>query len=130
MPPTLDTPEEVAAMLAALLGVLGVVGAGIITAVAGLVVAWRAKIKPLLTETKDAAEHAATQLTPNHGSSAKDSLARIERAVSDMDRNNNQRFADLRADMRTEREATDRKHSEIFRRLHALESPPREDTIP
>lgn len=130
MPPALDTPEEVAAMLAALLGVLGVVGAGIITAVAGLVVAWRAKIKPLLTDTKDAAEHAATQLTPNHGSSAKDSLVRIEQAITDHRRDTNQRLGDLRGDMRTEREATDRKHSEIFQRLHALESPPREDTIP
>lgn len=130
MPPTLDTPEEVAAMLAALLGVLGIVGTGILAAVAGLIAAWRAKVKPLLTDTKDAAEHAATQLTPNHGSSAKDSLARLEVNLDRMERTLSQRIVDLHADVRTDRQNSDRQHSEIFRRLHALESPPREDTYP
>lgn len=123
MPPALDTPEEVAAMLAALLGVLGVVGAGIITTVAGVVVAWRAKIKPLLTDTKDAAEHAATQLTPNHGSSAKDSLARLEVNLDRMERTLSQRIVDLRADVRTDRDATNRRLSH----LEAITSANRKD---
>lgn len=129
MPPALDTPEEVAAMLAALLGVLGVVAAGIIGVVATVIAAWRAKVKPLLTSTQNAASHAAEQLTPNHGSTVRDAVRRTEEAVARLDRNTNQRFADLRADMREYSDQNDRAHSELFRRVRGLESP-MEDTRP
>lgn len=129
MPPALDTPEEVAAMLAALLGVLGVVAAGIIGVVATVIAAWRAKVKPLLTSTQSAATHAAEQLTPNHGSTVRDAVRRTEEAVARLDRNTNQRLADLRADMREYSDQNDRAHSELFRRVRGLESP-MEDTRP
>lgn len=129
MPPALDTPEEVAAALAAVLGVLGVVATGILGAAAAVVTAWRAKVKPLLTSTQSAASHAAEQLTPNHGSTVRDAVRRTEEAVARLDRNTNQRLADLRADMRESRDQNDRAHSELFRRVRALETP-MEDTRP
>lgn len=129
MPPALDTPEEVAAMLAAVLGVLGVVAAGIIGVVATVIAAWRAKVKPLLTSTQSAASHAAEQLTPNHGSTVRDAVRRTEEAVARLDRNTNQRIADLRADLREYSDQNDRAHSELFRRVRGLESP-MEDTRP
>ena len=125
MPPALDTPEEVAAMLAALLGVLGVVGAGIIAALAAVIAAWRAKIKPLLTDTKRSADRAAEQLITNHGSSTRDAIDRIELTMSLTAAD----VREIRADQRTDRDAASRAHAEIFRRLRALETP-MEDTRP
>lgn len=129
MPPALDTTEEVAAMLAAVLGVLGVLAAGILTAFAGVLAVWRAKVKPLLTSTQVAASHAADQLTPNHGSTVRDSVRRTEEAVGRLDRNTNQRLTDIRADLGRHIDANDRAHAEIFRRLNYLETP-LEDTRP
>lgn len=133
MPPSLDTPEEVGAMLVAVLGVLGTIGAGIVMSVAGVLVAavkvWRSKVKPVLTSTQAAAETAADQLTPNHGSSARDSLSRIETMVSRLDTTMNQRITDIRADVRAHVDHSDRAHSEIFKRLRQIETPS-EDTRP
>lgn len=133
MPPWLDSPEEVGAVLVAVLGVLGTIGAGIVMSAAGVLVAavkvWRSKIKPVLTSTQTAAETAADQLTPNHGSSARDSLARIEAMVGRLDTNTNQRITDVRADVRAHVDHSDRAHSEIFRRLKQIETPT-EDTRP
>lgn len=119
MPPALDTPEEVAAMLAMLLGVLGVVGAGIIAALAAVLAAWRAKIKPLLTDAKDAAEVAANQLQNNSGSSTRDAIDRTERMTGHL----LDEVRDLRAEQRSDRTSAERAHSEIFRRLRSLETP-------
>lgn len=129
MPPALDTPEEVAAMLAALLGVLSIVAVGIIGAVAAIIAAWRTKLKPMLAQTQQAAETAADQLTPNHGSSARDSLGRIENSLDRLDRAMNRQIGEIRADMTRHNEWSDRQHSELFRRVHHLESP-MEDTRP
>ena len=133
MPPWMDTPEEVGAVLVAVLGVLGTVAAGIVMSAAGVLVAvvrvWRSKVKPVLTSTQTAAETAADQLTPNHGSSARDSLNRIERMVGRLDTNMNQRITDIRADVRAHVDHSDRAHSEIFRRLKQIETP-QEDTRP
>lgn len=129
MPPALDTPEEIAAIVGGILAVLGVMAAGLISLFAGAIAVWRAKVKPLLTTTQQAASHAAEQLTPNHGSTVRDAVRRTEAAVGRLDRNNNQRLADLRADLGRHIDANDRAHSEIFRRLHHLETP-LEDTRP
>lgn len=129
MPPALDTPEEVAAMLAALLGVLGVLAAGIIGVVATVIAAWRAKVKPLLTSTQTAASHAAEQLTPNHGSTVRDSVGRMESTLDRLDRSMSRQLGEIRADMGRQQQHNDRQHSEIFRRIHALETP-MEDTRP
>lgn len=133
MPPWLDTPEEAGAILVAVLGVLATVGAGIVAAAAAVIVAgikvWRSKLKPLLTETQQAATHAADQLTPNHGSTVRDAVRRTEEAVARLDRNTNQRIADLRGDVGRYTDQNDRAHSEIFKRLRGLESP-MEDTRP
>lgn len=140
MPPWLDTPEEAGAVLVAVLGVLGTIGAAIVAATAAVIVAgvkvWRSKIKPLLTETQVAATHAADQLTPNHGStvrdavrSTRDAVRRTEEAVARLDRNTNQRIGDLRADVGRYTDQNDRAHSEIFKRIRGLESP-MEDTRP
>ena len=123
MPPALDTPEEVAAMLAALLGTLTVIGSGIFGALASVFAVWRAKIRPLLTDTRDAAEGAAQQLRTNSGSSVRDSIDRTEQMTCHL----LAEVRDLRADQRATRQAADRTHSEIFQRLRILESPP-EDT--
>ena len=125
MPPALDTPEEVAAMLAALLSVLGAVAVGIIGVIATVIAAWRAKVKPLLTETKQSANRAAEQLTNNHGSSTRDAIDRIEMTMSLTAAD----VREIRADQRTDRDAASRAHAEIFRRIRALETP-MEDTRP
>lgn len=131
MPPWLDTPEEAATILASVLGVLGTIGAAIVAAVAVVIVAgvkvWRSKIKPLLTETQQAATHAADQLTPNHGSTVRDAVRRIEETVDRLDRTTNQRLGDLRRDVSRYTDQNDRAHSEIFKRLRGLETP-NEDT--
>ena len=133
MPPWLDTPEEAGAVLVAVLGVLGTIGAAIVAATAAVVVAgvkvWRSKIKPMLTETQVAATHAADQLTPNHGSTVRDAVRRTEEAVARLDRNTNQRIGDLRADVGRYTDQNDRAHSEMFKRIRGLESP-MEDTRP
>lgn len=131
MPPWLDTPEEAGAILVAVLGVLGTIGAAMVATIAAVIVAgvkvWRSKIKPLLTETQVAATHAADQLTPNTGSTVRDAVKRTEAAVGRLDLNTNQRIADLRADVGRYTDQNDRAHSEIFKRLRGLESP-MEDT--
>lgn len=129
VPPWLDTPEEAGAILVAVLGVLATIGVGIVGACAAVYAAWRAKLKPLLTKTHEAAETAADQLTPNHGSSARDSLGRIERTLDRFDRSINRQLGEIRADMTRHSEWSDRQHSELFRRVNHLESP-MEDTRP
>lgn len=119
MPPALDTPEEVAAMLAALLGVLGVIAAGIIGTIAAIIAAWRTKLKPLLTDTQDAAERAAFQLTNNHGSSTRDAIDRMELTISLTAAD----VREIRSDQRVARDDASRAHAEIFRRIRALETP-------
>lgn len=133
MPPWLDTPEEVGAVLVSVLGVLGTIGAGIVMSAAGVLVVgvkvWRSKAKPVLTSTQTAAETAADQLTPNHGSSARDSLGRIELAVDRVSRDLSRQVGEIRQDMTSHNEWSDRQHSELFRRMNQLESP-MEDTRP
>lgn len=129
MPPWLDSAEEVGAVIVAVLAVLGTIAAAALAALGVVIAAWRSKIKPLLTSTATAAETAADQLTPNHGSSARDALGRIERAQDELRRDLTQRLVDVRADMRSDREQHHRDHSNIFRRLNHLESP-LEDTRP
>ena len=125
MPPWLDSPEEAGALLVAVLGVLATVGVGIIGACAAVYAAWRAKIKPLLTSTQDSAKKAASQLTNNHGSSTRDAIDRIELTMSLTAAD----VRELRADQRVARDDASRAHSEIFRRIRALETP-MEDTRP
>ena len=133
MPPWLDSPEEVGAILVAVLGVLGTIGAGIVMAVAGVLVAavkvWRSKVKPVLTSTQAAAETAADQLTPNHGSSARDSLGRIERTLDRVARDLSRQVGEIRQDMTRHETVSERQHAELFRRVNHLESPS-EDTRP
>lgn len=129
MPPWLDTPEEAGAILVAVLGVLATVGVGIIGAIAALYAAWRTKVKPLLTRTHNAAETAADQLTPNHGSSARDSLGRIEMTLDRVARDLSWQVGEIRTDMTRHNEWSDRQHSELFRRVNRIESP-MEDTRP
>ena len=129
MPPWLDTPEEVGAILVAVLGVLATIGVGIVGACAAVYAAWRAKLKPLLTKTHEAAETAADQLTPNHGSSARDSLGRIERTLDRVARDLSRQVGEIRQDMTRHNDHSDRAHSEIFRRLRQIETPS-EDTRP
>lgn len=112
-------------MLAALLGVLGVVAVGIIGTIAAVVAAWRAKVKPLLADTQQAAERAAFQLTNNHGSSTRDAIDRMEVTMSLTAAD----VREIRADQRVARDDASRAHSEIFRRIRALETP-LEDTRP
>lgn len=129
MPPWLDSAEEVAAVATAVVVAVGAVVTAVVTAVAGVYAVWRSKVKPLLTKTEQAASHAAEQLTPNHGSTVRDAVRRTEEAVARLDRNTNQRIADLRADVREYSDQNDRAHSELFRRVRGLESP-MEDTRP
>ncbi|WP_087485753.1 hypothetical protein [Brachybacterium massiliense] len=129
MPPWLTDPEGVAAFVAALLALLVTIAGGLLAAIAAIVAVWRAKVKPLLTDTSKAARTAADQLTPNHGSSARDSLGRIENTLDRLDRSMSRQIGEIRADMNRTTQHNDRQHSEIFRRLHALETP-MEDTRP
>lgn len=129
MPPWLTDPESVAAFVAALLGLVATIITGLLAVVAAVVTVWRAKIKPLLTSTQQAANTAADQLTPNHGSSARDSLGRIEHTLDRLDRSFNRQIGEIRADMTRHNEWSDRQHSELFRRVNHLESP-MEDTRP
>lgn len=133
MPPWLDSAEEVGAVIVAVLGVLGTIGAGIVMSAAGVLVVavkvWRSKIKPVLTRTQTAAETAADQLTPNHGSSARDSLGRIELTLDRVARDLSRQVGEIRQDMGRHETVSDRQHSELFRRVNQLESP-MEDTRP
>jgi hypothetical protein len=104
---------------------VGAVAATFFTALAGVWAVWRAKIKPLLTETKHSANRAAEQLVNNHGSSTRDAIDRIEMIMSLTAAD----VREIRADQRTDRETASRAHSEIFRRIRALETP-MEDTRP
>ena len=126
MPPWLDSAEEVAAVATAVVVAVGAIVAAFITASAGVYAVWRSKVKPLLTRTEVAASHAAEQLTPNHGSTVRDAVRRTEAAVGRLDLNTNQRIGDLHALMGRHIDQNDRAHSEIFKRLHQIESPPEE----
>lgn len=125
MPPWLDSPEEVGIAIGALFGVLGAVGVGAVGLVAAVVSAWRSKVKPLLVGTQRSAAVAAFELRNNHGSSTRDAVDRIERSTRDLRAD----IRDMRRELVEDRSAGNRAHSEIFRRLHSLESPP-EDTGP
>lgn len=125
MPPWLDSAEEVAAVATAVVVAVGAVVATFVTAIAGVVAVWRSKVKPLLTETKHSADRAAEQLVNNHGSSTRDAIDRIEMTMGLTAAD----VREIRADQRTDREAASRAHSEIFRRIRALETP-MEDTRP
>lgn len=125
MPPWLDSAEEVAAVATAVVVAVGAVAVTFVTAIAGVVAVWRAKVKPLLTETKDSAYRAAEQLENNHGSSTRDAIDRIEMTMSLTAAD----VREIRADQRTDRDTASRAHSEIFRRIRALETP-MEDTRP
>lgn len=119
MPPALDTPSEVGAVLVAVLGVLGTVGVGIIGAVAMVYGAWRAKLRPILMETKAAANAAAHQLENNSGSSTKDAVDRIEAQVAQVARD----IRYLRGNMRSQQTSNDDIHRDHSQRLRALETP-------
>lgn len=125
MPPWLESPEGVAAFIAALLGLLATIGVGIIGAVAAVMVAWRSKLKPLLMGTQQAAQSAAHELKANHGSSTRDAVNRTEMTVNRLAED----LREMRTEQRSDREAGNRAHSEIFRRLRSIESP-MEDTRP
>lgn len=129
MPPWIGDPEAVGVAVAATLGLIVTIGTALLGAVAALYAVWRAKIKPLLTGTQEAAAHAAEQLTPNHGSTVRDAVRRTEDAVARLDQNTGRQLGALRDDLRQFTDQNDRTHSELFRRLRALETP-YEDTRP
>lgn len=112
-------------MITAVLGGLAVVAVGIVGLLAAVIAAWRSKVKPLLEGTQRSAAVAAFELRNNHGSSTRDAVDRIERSTRDLRGD----LRDMRRDLSDDRSAGNRAHSEIFRRLHSLESPP-EDTGP
>ncbi|WP_141740581.1 hypothetical protein [Dermabacter sp. HMSC06F07] len=122
MPPALDTPEEVAAMLGSLLGLLATFAVGLFGALAIAYAAWTKKLKPLLTETREAARSAAHELTNNSGGSTRDAVDRIETIALELREDNRQ----VRREIENHRDYADRNLSEIFRRIYALESANRE----
>lgn len=122
MPPALDTPEEVAAMLGTLLGLLATFAVGLFGALAIAYAAWTKKLKPLLTETREAARSAAHELTNNSGGSTRDAVDRIETIALELREDNRQ----VRREIENHRDYADRNLSEIFRRIYALESANRE----
>lgn len=129
MPPWLDSAEEVAAIATAVVVAIGAVLTAVLGVAGALIAVWRTKVKPLLTRTEEAASHAAEQLTPNHGSTVRDSVGRMEQTLDRLDRTTNTRIGDLNGLMVRYIDQNDRAHSEIFRRLNQLESP-MEDTRP
>ena len=129
MPPWLDSAEEVGALVVLVGTTLGMVAAALVTAAAGVVAAWRSKLKPLLTDTRRAATAAAEQLTPNHGSSVRDALTRIETTVDRLDRSVSARLAEVRSDMHLEREQNARR-LERLEHYHSAPTPIQENTIP
>lgn len=122
MPPALDTPEEVAAMLGTLLGLLATFAVGLFGALALAYAAWAKKLKPLLTETREAARSAAHELTNNSGGSTRDAVDRIETIALELREDNRQ----VRREIENHRDYADRNLSEIFKRIYALESANRE----
>lgn len=118
MPPWIDSPEEVGAILTGVVVVVGSLAATVLAALGGVYAVWRSKIKPLLAGTQAAASSAAEQLQTNHGSSMRDAVNRIEHHI-----------LDIRADQRNDRITSERARAEIFRRIRALETPG-EDTRP
>lgn len=122
MPPALDTPEEVAAMLGTLLGLLATFAVGLFGALAIAYAAWAKKLKPLLTETREAARSAAHELTNNSGGSTRDAVDRIETIALELREDNRQ----VRREIENHRDYADRNLSEIFKRLYTLESANRE----
>lgn len=122
MPPALDTPEEVAAMLGSLLGLLATFAVGLFGALAIAYAAWVKKLKPLLTETREAARSAAHELTNNSGGSTRDAVDRIEALTREVREDNRQ----LHRELADNRAYADRNLAEIHKRLYALESANRE----
>ncbi|WP_114856476.1 hypothetical protein [Brachybacterium sp. YJGR34] len=117
MPPWLTDPEGVAAFAAALFTLLSLIVGGLLAAVAGVIAVWRAKVKPLLTTTQDAAQVAAHESRPNSGKSMRDAIDQ----QGDL-------LIEVLAQMRSRDETSERVHSEMFRRIYNLES--RKDTTP
>lgn len=110
-------------MLGALLGILAVIATGCVGLAAAVWAAWRSKVKPMLADTRHAAEKAAEQLAPNHGSSARDALARIEAVVDRLDRGMSRQLGEIRADLSHHIVNSDRLHHDVGRRLNRLETP-------
>lgn len=125
MPPWLDSAEEVAALVTAVIVAIGAVVAALVTAIAGVIAVYRAKIKPMLSGTQQAAQQAAYELRANHGSSTRDAINRTEKNIDHLIHE----LRDMRTEQRTDRDAGNRAHSEIFRRMRQLETP-MEDTRP
>lgn len=124
MPPSLDTPDEIATVIVAVIVALGTITGGIVAAVALGVAWWRSHIGPLIRGAADDLAVARAQVSPNHGSSMSDALGRVETAVQGLTID----LRELRSDAREDRKASDRAHSEIFHRLRSLESPPERET--
>lgn len=73
-------------------------GPAMIAAVAAVFVQ-NTRIGKRLRTVEDHTSTAAAELTPNHGSSAKDSLARLEKAVEEGQKATATALADVRADI-------------------------------
>lgn len=132
MPPWLDSPEEVGAVLVGVLGALATIGVAVVGTVAAVIAAYRAKIKPLLTGTRSAAEAAAHQLQNNSGSSTRDAVDRIERAATESLRLAQQNSRDvryLRGDVANWQNHNNSVHEDHGTRLRSLETP-HERTLP
>lgn len=123
MPPSVDTPDEIATVIVAVIVALGTIVGGIAAAVALGVAWWRAHIGPLLKGTAADAARARAEVSANHGSSMRDAVTRVEATVAGLAVD----VRDLRVELRDERVSGDATHSEIFRRLRGLESPEPKD---
>lgn len=95
---------------------IGAILSAIVVMVGGLLAAalfvWRTKIKPELQATRADAKVAAHEVMPNSGKSLRDAIDRQGRLLVEMS-----------ASLREDRAAGERTHSEIFKRLHEIESP-------
>lgn len=109
-------------MLGTLLGLLATFAVGLFGALAIAYAAWTKKLKPLLTETREAARSAAHELSNNSGGSTRDAVDRIETIALELREDNRQ----VRREIENHRDYADRNLSEIFRRIYALESANRE----
>lgn len=118
MPPWLDTPGELAAIVVAVITAGGTVIASMLGAAAVIIAAWRAKLAPLLNATADHAQTAAEAVSANHGSSLRDAVVRLEAGMAGVAGD----VRDMRAEARENRAQSDRAHSEIFHRLRSLEN--------
>ena len=123
MPPWLDTPGELGVVIGAVLTAGAAVIAAMLGAAAVILAAWRAKLAPLLHSTADHAQVAAEAVSANHGSSLRDAVVRLEASMAGLTVD----LRDMRGEARDDRRQSDRAHSEIFKRLRALESAPREN---